>query len=625
MTALAPVEHPSSENHREHKRLVELIANVPGVVWEEMFDGSTRYVNDYIEVMLGYSAAEYLAGFTSITELIHEDDLAGFEQRTVTMMVEGGGTHRFRLRRRDGRIIWCESHCSLMYGDDGQTVIGMRGVSMDVTERVAHEEALRRSEERFRNLADASPVMIWTTTSKGEADFHNKRVTEFSGDPDLIGEKWMSIVHPDDVARVTEIMAGAHQRGEWTPFEMRVRRYDGEYRELFCSASAREQDGAFDGFVGMCVDLTEPRRMERRLQENKRLAGLGRLAATIAHEINNVLMAIQPFAEVIRRTRSQEVLERASDRIGSAVKRGGRITHQILRYAHASEPAIRPIDVAVFFDAEADSLKALLGNRVDLRVHVGANLRVLADPHHLQQIFANFATNAADAMNGSGTLTIHARSEKQWPGLDARPDGFVHFIAEDSGPGVPADLATRVFEPLFTTKPYGTGLGLAIVHDVVRRHGGAVCVDGSSFHVVLPATQAETQVGSNAPARTWPESVRRVVLIEDEEAVADALTMTLELEGVEVVGARTGSEAKGVVEAFEPDLVILDIGLPDISGTEVFAELRHLHPRLPILFATGHAGDLEGQLGTLTGPVGSLLKPFSLASLTAAVHALDVR
>ena len=184
-------------------------------------------------------------------------------------------------------------------------------------------------------------------------------------------------------------------------------------------------------------------------------------------------------------------------------------------------------------------------------------------------------------MSGSGMFTIHARSEKQWPGLDARPDGFVHFIAEDSGPGVPADLATRVFEPLFTTKPYGTGLGLAIVHDVVRKHGGAVCVDGSSFHVVLPATQAETQVGSNAPARTWPESVRRVVLIEDEEAVADALTMTLELEGV--VDRLVDSLARAV--RFEEAAVLIKtrdgMNLLATRGSRSKEEAQRLVPGAP--------------------------------------------
>jgi PAS domain S-box-containing protein len=617
--------HLLEELKRQHARLNELIANVPGVVWEESLDGTYRYVNDYIEVMLGYSKDEYLARFSSVLELIPGDDRDRYAKIMETMVSENrGGTHLFRLICKDGRVIWCESHCSMITGPDGAPT-GVRGVSMDVTERVLAETALRQTEERFRHLANAAPVMIWTTIATGEAEFQNRRIIEFTGDDDLIGNRWLSVVHPDDLDRAATAMRQAHVDHYFTPFEMRARRYDGDYREIYIAATPQQAaDGSFAGFVGTCVDLTDHRRLERHLEQSNRLAGLGRLAATIAHEINNVLMAIQPYSEVIRRAPSPAVLERVGERIASAVQRGGRITHQILRYAHAAEPSLRALGIRKWLTANSDEWQTLLGSEVEVRVDA-EDLCVLADPHQLQQIFVNLATNASEAMKGHGRFTITARRAQRWPGLDGRSDGFVHFTIEDTGPGIPGEIAARIFEPLFTTHSAGTGLGLAIVHEVVRRHGGAISVDadraGACFHLVLPATGAE-EVAKNEACDLWPPWVRRVLIVEDEATVADALKLLLELDDVEVSIVYRGSEAVEAVDAFKPDLVILDIGLPDISGTRVFELIRHGHPHLPVVFATGHAPELEHESVELSGPVAHLLKPFDTTSLINTVRSL---
>ncbi|HEX7829472.1 MAG TPA: PAS domain S-box protein [Thermoanaerobaculia bacterium] len=613
------------ELKRQHARLNDLIANVPGVVWEESLDGSYRYVNDYIEVMLGYSKAEYLERFSSVQELIPDGDRETFATITAAMVAENrGGTNLFRLIRKDGRVIWCESHCSVIVGPDG-TPTGVRGVSMDVTERVLADIALRQTEERFRHLANAAPVMIWTTNASGEAEFQNKRITEFTGDDDLIGNRWLSVVHPDDFERAKNLMTQAHVEHYFTPFEMRARRYDGDYREIYIAATPQQSaDGTFAGFVGTCVDLTDHRRLERHLEQSNRMAGLGRLAATIAHEINNVLMAIQPYSEVIRRAPSQAVLDRVGERIASAVQRGGRITHQILRYAHAAEPSIRALAVRKWLTANCDEWQTLLGSGVEVRIDAD-DLRVLADPHQLQQIFVNLATNASEAMKGRGRFTITARSAQRWPGLNGRSHGFVHFTIEDTGPGISSEIAARIFEPLFTTHSAGTGLGLAIVHEVVRRHGGAISVDadraGACFHLALPATSAE-EVAKHEACDVWPSWIKRVLIVEDEATVADALKLLLELDDVEVSIVYRGSEAVEAVDAFKPDLVILDIGLPDISGTRVFELIRHAHPQLPVVFATGHAPELEHESVEFSGPVAHLLKPFDTTSLINTVRML---
>ncbi len=138
------------------------------------------------------------------------------------------------------------------------------------------------------------------------------------------------------------------------------------------------------------------------------------------------------------------------------MQRGGRITHQILRYSHASNPVLQSIDVSRWLASSADELRSLLGARIELRIDVPQELRMTADPHQLQQIFSNLATNAADAIQGNGVFSIEARYAESWLGLPPHDDGFVHFLIEDDGPAIDSELGSHIFEPLFTTKPSGT-------------------------------------------------------------------------------------------------------------------------------------------------------------------------
>jgi PAS domain S-box-containing protein len=292
----------------QNARLNEMLANVPGVVWEQTFDGAIRYTSNYVEVMLGYSAEEYLARFTSVLELVHVDDRETFERTSAEQIAgEHGPTHCFRLVRKDGCVIWCESHVSVIRNEQGEP-IGMRGVSMDVTERMASEEALRQSEARFHLFADAAPVMIWTTNATGAADFQNREVAAFTGDPDLSGEKWQTRVHPDDLDRVADAMQTAHARGVWTPYEMRVRRYDNDYRDLYVTAVARF--GA-DGVNG------KPRasRRQDRARDQQRV---------------DVHSAVQRSPAPLARARRA-----GSRRCAHRQRRAARRTH------HPSDPAIR--------------------------------------------------------------------------------------------------------------------------------------------------------------------------------------------------------------------------------------------------------------------------------------------
>lgn len=613
---------------RERDRLSDMIANVPGVVWEEMFDGSYRFVSDQVEALLGYTASEYLQAATSFLDVVHEDDRATVEVSNAEIIASRkGGSHSFRMIARGGAVVWCESHCRVIL-DAGGNPIGLRGVSLDVSARRAAEDRLRASEAHFRSLADVTPVMIWTTNAAGEAEFQNLRALNFLGaaEGEVTGHRWQEWIHPDDVARVSRLFRTALELKHWISFEMRYRRFDGEYRDLFVEAAPRAGDGGFAGFVGSCVDLTDRRRLEKRLEQERQLSSLGRLAGTIAHEINNVLMAIQPFADVIRRAPSNEILTRAADHITSSIERGGRITHQILRFTRASEPQCEPVAVGPWLEAISGELKSVLGPRIELCLAVPEPVCMLADPHQITQVLTNLATNARDAISGTGTLTVSASLERESPRMHAESGPFVHLVVRDNGPGLAPGVRDRLFEPLFTTRTAGTGLGLAIVRDIVLRHRGDVYVEepgqpGAAFHVILPATNSAS-CGQPNESATLPPGVRRILLVEDDEMVSSAVAMLLELEGAAVLVVSRGGEALDAVRRFAPDLVVLDVGLPDVAGTVVFERLRQDFPDLPVLFSTGHAGEVEEQIGRMSGPTAHLMKPYDIATMLDTIRDL---
>ena len=613
---------------QERNRLQDMIA-VPGVVWEELFDGSYRFVSEQVETLLGYTVEEYVTRFASFVELVHEADLAAVEQATAAIVASGqGGSYAFRMRRKDGTFIWCESHCRVITDAGGQ-VIGLRGVSIDVNLRKQTEEQLRASEQHFRDLADVTPVMIFTTDASGDAEFQNRRMLDFVGasTESLKGKRWRDWIHPDDRERVLSAWARAHRRRLWLSMEGRYRRRDGEYRDLLVEATPRyASDGSFAGFAGTCIDLTDRRRLEHRLEQERQLTSLGRLAATIAHEINNVLMGIQPFAEVIRRTSSRAALERASIHIVDSVQRGRRITHEILRFASTSDPVLVPLEVRAWLEQISSELESVLGPGVTLALDAPDAMRMLADRHQMTQVLTNLAANAREATGGNGTFTITARMEQSWPGLPADGKPFVHLIVSDSGPGIPAEIVNRIFEPLFTTKSTGTGLGLAVVRDVIRRHRGDVVVEsaagsGATFHLIISATD-DVLLERNGSSNSLPDLVRRILLIEDDETVALGITTLLELNGVAVAVATCGADAAAAIESFQPDVVALDIGLPDVPGTVVFEQIRGRWPDLPVLFSTGHAGELESGVEHLDGPTAHLLKPYDFDTFVGAVRRL---
>lgn len=372
------------------------------------------------------------------------------------------------------------------------------------------------------------------------------------------------------------------------------------------------------------ADFDRARRtMTAQLEQANRVSGLGRVAATIAHEFNNVLMGIQPFAEVIgRKSGGDEKIRRAAEQILGSITRGKRVTQGILRFTQPDEPDMHPIVLCDWLRQLEPEILALIGPHVELVTELpDQTLVILGDSAQLQQVLTNLVLNAREAMSGRGRMHIYVETGKA--AVPASPAGTLAIIVRDNGSGMTSEVLEQIFEPMFTTKRSGTGLGLAIGQQIISRHGGELTVEstvgeGSLFRIRLPRSNAAPAIPEREP--TPGLSIQRILLVEDDAAVAGGIRALLESEGLAVRVVDEGGKAVLAVEEFSPDAVLLDVSLPDMSGVEVFSQLKLRWPALPIVFSTGHADEsaLEEQLSQPN--VAFLRKPYDLDRLLATLH-----
>ncbi len=405
------------------------------------------------------------------------------------------------------------------------------------------------------------------------------------------------------------------------PHDFETRSKDGRHLLEVRLVPELDQAGHVDRVLGITRDVTARRQAEEDraqlqelLEQTRHATSVSRLGTTVAHEFNNVLMSISPFAEIIARGAQDDPrLLKAATYIRGAIVRGRRVTQDIMRYTRPATPALRPIDLATWLPRVIQT--NMQGSKVRLTLDLAsAPAYAAVDPQQLEQVVANLLLNARESLSDSlsGSIHVHLSSDEK----------NVRITIADNGSGIPSGNLDKVFDPFFTTKRTGTGLGLPVARQIVERHHGVLEVtsstgEGTTLVITLPAPAGPA--AQEAPAIEETVRGRRLLLVEDEPAVSDGLVALLEAGSAEVRVAATGEAALDELEGQLPEAILLDVGLPDIDGVELFAIIRTRWPRLPIIFSTGH-GDQARLDELLRLPhVGHLVKPYDLDELTVAV------
>ena len=385
--------------------------------------------------------------------------------------------------------------------------------------------------------------------------------------------------------------------------------------------------------VAVGRDITGRRALETQLLQSQKMQAVGRLAGGVAHDFNNLLQAMMghlvfaleelPPASPIR----DDLIV-----VQTAAERAADLTRQLLAFSRQQVLARKVVDVNVVTASMLRMLPRMLDASVSLKAKLWPKpLPVLADPGQLDQILMNLCVNARDALGEGGRITVSThRRELTAPRGQALPPGsYVTLVVEDDGAGMSADVRARIFEPFFTTKGVGagTGLGLATVYGIARQHDGHIEVDsepgeGCRFTVWLPASALP--VDSTAGLRPQPDHRRgaTVLVAEDDDAVRQSTTRTLEGAGYHVIQANNGADALVRFDgAARIDAAVLDVAMPKMGGYAVARALRLRSPRLPLLFVSGYAEpELEADAAVPPGP--HLTKPFNGAALLDSLAAL---
>jgi two-component system, cell cycle sensor histidine kinase and response regulator CckA len=493
------------------------------------------------------------------------------------------------------------------------------------------------SAELFRSIIESVSDFISIIRPTGEIRYPSPSVETLLGvKPDDVRDKpFLDLVHPEDFDAATEFLhIQASHPGASETIALRLRHQHGTWRHFEVAARNLVQAGRVTAIVATARDITDRRLLEKQLAQAHRLTSLGRLAATVAHEFNNVLMGIAPFAELMQRPNaSAEVVGRGARSISISIARGKRIVQDLLRFTQPAEPDLAPVQLARWWETLAGEARAMLPNDIAIVTDFRPTLApVVADAAQLAQVFTNLISNARDAMPKGGTITICAGQPypgTKYPfGVVPNPEAFLHVTVTDTGCGIVPDVIHHVFDPLFTTKANGTGLGLAVAHQVVTRSGGYLFAQsepgrGSVLHLFLRKTLSEA-TSEPAEATACPcLSSRRLLIVDDEPSIIEGVTQLLADKGIEVASVMTGELAADAAGYFHPDVILMDITLPGIDGLEAYRRIRRNHPSVPVVFATGH-GDGNKMSGMLADRRTRFLqKPYELSTLLDTIAELE--
>jgi PAS domain S-box-containing protein len=492
----------------------------------------------------------------------------------------------------------------------GELRIANDQLQRDISERVRIEEALRESEERFRNMADTAPVMLWVSGTDKRCTFFNKVWLSFRGRSleEEFGDGWAEGVHPDDARRCLDTYSSAFDARRDFQMEYRLQRADGEYRWVLDRGTARFMPGnVFAGYIGSCIDVTDLKRNQEQLLATQKLESLGVLAAGIAHDFNNMLSSISAEAELaLSQTSPDSPLRESFDLIATVAMRGSEVLNQIMDYAgdKNEQASWEPVDLSSLITEMMDFLKVSISKRASFTAALATDLPLIrANSTQIRRLVMNLLTNASEALEDrEGSVRV---ATSNCP-VDARlsqhldlPEGIYALLeVTDAGHGMTEQERSKIFDPFYTTKSAGRGLGLSAVQGIIRSHAGAIQVEstpgkGSTFKVYLPYDNVETNRTEEAPPifQDKPSSrAETVLVVEDEETLRSAVSISLQKNGFSVLSAGDGHTAVHLFRAHAADIqiVLLDLTLPGLSGAEALAEMRRMKPDVNVVVTSAY-------------------------------------
>jgi len=632
------LEHDLESTEQRYRYLYEMSRD--GIARASL-DGRLLDFNSAYQQMLGYSPEELRT--LTYHQITPPQWRAEERERIETQTLTRGYTDLYEKEyiRKDGTIINVELQTYLERAPDG-TPAGIWATVRDITQRKRANEALRKSEERFRSFVENAHDIIFAVTPDGRLEYVSPNWLPIFGEApeQALGKPFQNYLLPEDIAKTEAFMAAAISEGAPSSIpDVRVYHHDGSIHWYAVNASPLHDDhGNVQSIVGISRDVTRERLLEREYRQSQKMEAIGHLTGGVAHDFNNLLQVINGSTELaLERTDNAEFVKKMLIEVAGAGERAARLVRQLLLFSRRQIMRPETLDLNGVVDDLLKLLRRVIEEHIRLEWVPGHRLGTIrADRSMMEQALMNLCVNARDAMPDGGVLTIESQSvvineefceTHAW----AKPGRYVLVCVTDTGHGMSPEICDHMFEPFFTTKGegQGTGLGLSTVYGIITQHEGMITAysevgKGTTFKVYLPVCERPAQeVGTLIKGRAAGGS-ETILLVEDDAMVRDLTRKFLEIAGYNVIATENGAAA---LEVFKRDpnaihLAVLDVVMPVMGGREAFDRMREMRPDMPALFASGYSENAVHTNFVLDEGLQLIQKPYLRDDLLRAVRAM---
>ena len=632
----------AEEEAQENERLLStLMKNLPGMVYRCRNDSNWTmiFVSDGCMNLTGYAPQDLIGNRTrSFNDLIHPDDQEMvWKQVQEAVLQQHPYQLQYRIEDAVGNEKWVWEQGSGVYSDEGE-LLALEGFINDITERKTAEVQIKASEAKYRALVNNIQDGVFILQDS-KIRFVNDALARMLGYSveEMTDLDFLLLVAPE-YQQVTADRYRRRQAGETveSEYEFDLLHKDGTTRlTVNLNISVFTYRGK-TASLGTIKDITDKKRaeqerikLESQLQQANKMEAIGTLAGGIAHDFNNLLMGILGNATLalMNLDPGHPGYDRLKN-IEKYVQSGAELTRQLLGFARGGKFEVRPTNLNELIQHTSEMF-----GRTKKEITICLTLQkdiwtVDVDHGQIEQVLLNFYVNAWQAMPSGGNLHLQTANEaldnSYIQAFSVVPGNYVKFSITDTGVGMDSDTQKRVFEPFFTTKEKGrgTGLGLASAYGIIKNHGGFINVlsekgKGTSFIAYLPASTKPAPFDRKVPNAVVKGS-GTILLVDDEQMILDVGAQMLENLGYEVLTAPNGKEAVTIFECNQDRivLVILDMIMPVMGGSETFDMLKSMQPSLKVLLSSGYAVDGQASDILNRGCNGFIQKPFNLETLS---------
>ncbi len=583
--------------------------------------------------------AKHEAGTLAYQDFHSDEQNAEFLAKVKTVYETGISIHDEHQSQRDGGY-FLRTFSPVRANSDSRKIFAVAIVSKDITKRRKTEEALQKSEYKYRQLIEHSNEAIFILTG-GKISYGNSRTEKMLGYPmdDLRLIAFINLLISEDREMVFERQKSILQ-GDNTSlnYSFRIINKDGATVWVEANSVAITWEGE-PATLNFMRDITRQKRTEARLLQAQKMESIGTLAGGIAHDFNNLLMGIQGHASLslIKLDKNDPNYEHIKT-IQNLVQNGANLTKQLLGFARGGKYEVKRVDLNALIEKTSQNIGR---TKKEIRIHRSLAVDLWptdADQGQIEQVLLNLFVNAWQAMPGGGDLYIETKNialdESRFKSYSGKTGRYVKISVTDTGVGMDEKTRERIFEPFFTTREMGrgTGLGLASAYGIIKNHNGFINVysekgKGATFNLYIPAAVKKDAKGKypdeNDVIDTTP-CTETILLVDDETVILDVASDMLKTLGYTVITAQDGPSALDLYRQnqAEIDLVILDMVMPDMSGGEVFDELKKINPKVKVLLSSGYS--LNGQASRIIdrGCDGFIQKPFTMGDISRQLRAI---